>query len=832
MTWLAPCVQIAAMADERAPVDLASKVRSIFERNCLKCHGPEKQRGGLRLDVRESVLAGGDSGEPAVVPGKVESSGLLDRVSSDKADRRMPPKGERLSVDELSLLRRWVASGASWPTEAKSGATNAGRSEMVVTEADRDHWSFRQLRPVSPPGTTSAGAVSNPIDAFLNHARKEKNLTPAPEADRQTLIRRVTFDLIGLPPDFDDVTAFVGDRRPDAYERVVDRLLASPHCGERWGRHWLDLARYADSDGYESDLDRKTAYRYRDFVIHALNDDMPFEQFVRWQIAGDELEPGNPRALAATGFCTAAPSQETTPADTEENKEKIRYDELDNILSTTSSAFLGLTVGCARCHDHKFDPIPTRDYYSMLAAFTTAEREDAPLSRPHRDLERWLRAERRLYREDRMRALHLSDDEKFWLRQPEHFFVPVQIELYKKYGKTLEATDERLLKWMMPKQRNTWQTLKSRLPEASGMVDRGIVLLDTAATPNQSFLLGRGSVTNKKSVVTLGFLQVLTGSASANDFHARAKNRIWRDSKLEHGDDGSQGTTYQRAALAEWLTDVEQGAGGLLARVAVNRMWQHHFGEGLTRTPDDFGTQGDRPAHPDLLDWLAGELVGGGWRLKPVHRRILTSAAYRQATAHDPAKAAIDQENRFLWHRRPVRLEAEAIRDAMLAASGRLSRQVYGPSFRPIIPPEAIATRSKDAYPADIRDGPANWRRSVYAFIKRSVTNPFVEVFDSPDSTSACGRRNSTAVPTQNLLLLNNPFVRARARDLAERVSREAGADTDRRVRRAYELALSRRPSLDEEKTAREFLAKEGDQEIMTDFCHVLFTLNEFLYVD
>ncbi len=832
MTWLAVCVQNAAMADEPASVDFASRIRPIFERNCFKCHGPEKQRGGLRLDVRESVLVGGDSGEPAVVPGKVESSALLERVSSDKDDRRMPPKGTRLSVDEVSLLRRWVAAGASWPAEAKGGAVTRGRAAMVVTAADRDHWSFRPLRPIGPPRTRDAGAVSNPVDDFLNTARKAKNLTPAPEADRPTLIRRVTFDLIGLPPDFDDVTAFAGDRRPDAYERVVDRLLASPQYGERWGRHWLDLARYADSDGYESDLDRKTAYRYRDFVIHALNDDMPFDQFVRWQIAGDELEPGNPRALAATGFCTAAPCQETTPADLEENKEKIRYDELDNMLSTTSSAFLGLTLGCARCHDHKFDPIPTRDYYSMLAAFTTAGREDAPLSRPHRDLERWLRAQHRLYREDRMTALKLSDEEKFWLRQPEHFFVPVQIELYKRFGKTLEATDERLLEWMRPEQRKTWETLKSRLPKVKGEADRGIVLLDTAATPNQSFLLGRGSVMNKTSVVTLGFLQVLTDSPSADDFRARAQNRIGRKSTAEDADDGAPGTTYQRAALAEWLTDVEQGAGGLLARVAVNRIWHHHFGEGLTRTPDDFGTQGEKPVHPELLDWLARELVQGGWRLKPLHRRIVTSAAYRQATAYDPAKAAIDPENRFLWHRRPVRLEAEAIRDAMLAASGRLSPQVYGPSFRPLIPAEAIATRSKDAYPADIRDGPANWRRSVYAFIKRSVTNPFVEVFDSPDSTAACGRRNTTAVPTQNLLLLNDPFVRARARDLAERVSREAGADMDCRVRRAYELALSRNPRLDEEKSAREFLAKEGDQASLTDLCHVLFTLNEFLYVD
>ena len=441
MTWLASCLESAAMANEPTPVDFASKIRPIFERSCLKCHGPEKQRGGLRLDVRASVVAGGDSGEAAIVPGKVESSALLERVSSDEDDRRMPPEGKRLSADEVSLLRRWVAEGASWPMEAEGAAAKAGDSEMVVTGADRDHWSFRPIRRITPLRDPMSGAGSNPIDDFLNAARRAKNLTPGHLADRPTLIRRLTFDLLGLPPTPEEVSAFVAEEKPDAYERLVDRLLASPRYGERWGRHWLDLARYADSDGYESDVDRKTAYHYRDFVLRALNDDMPFDQFVRWQIAGDEFEPDNPRAVAATGFCTAAPSQETTPADTEENKEKIRYDELDNIVSTVGSAFLGLTLGCARCHDHKFDPIPTRDYYSLLSAFTTAGREDAPLSRPHRDLERWLRGQRELYREDRMTALNLSDQEKFWLRQPEHFFVPVQTELYKKYGKTLEATD-------------------------------------------------------------------------------------------------------------------------------------------------------------------------------------------------------------------------------------------------------------------------------------------------------------------------------------------------------------------------------------------------------
>ena len=819
---------IGAFEDPPSGIDYTSKIGPIFERACLKCHGPEKQRGGLRLDRRDSILAGGDSGQPAIVPGKVDESALLDRVSSAEEDQRMPPNGERLSVQEVASLRQWVKEGAPWPAAIQAGNNSTDRAEMVVTETDRDHWSFRPLLAVTVPDPVTR-QNAYPIDDLLNVARRARKLTATTEADRTTLIRRLSFDLVGLPPPFEEVEAFVGDISPDAYERVVDRLLASPHYGERWGRHWLDLARYADSDGYENDLDRKTAYHYRDFVIRALNDDMPFDQFVRWQIAGDEFDPNNPSAVAATGFCTSAPSQETTPSDTEENKAKIRYDELDNMLATTGSALLGLTVGCARCHDHKFDPIPTRDYYAMLSAFTTSKRENASLSKPRRDLERWLREQRRLHREDKMNELKLSDDEKFWLRQPEHFFVPIQIELYKKYGKTLDVTDDAFAAWLKPDQRTTWEGLKARVLEEKVADSRGIVLLDDSSTLRESFVLGRGSVSNKKAAVQLGFLQVLTRTANADDFVAKARSRIVPG---EGQDLPALGTTYQRAALAEWLTDFDHGAGALLARVAVNRLWQHHFGEGLSRTPDDFGTTGEKPTHPELLDWLAGELIQGGWRLKPLHRRILLSAAYRQATTHDEAKAAIDPENRLIWHRRPLRLESEAIRDAMLAASGRLVPEVCGPSFRPPIPAEAIATRSKDAYPTDIRDGPDTWRRSVYAFIKRSVPNPFVEVFDAPESTATCGRRNTTAVPTQNLLLLNDPFVRARAHDFAERIAKESGDNLDRRIQRAYELALSRSPKDDERKSARAFLSENAGHELLADFCHVLFTLNEFIYVD
>ena len=751
-------------------------------------------------------MAGGDSGEPAIIPGEIHASTILKRIESNDPAERMPLRGDPLKPDEIGLLKRWIVEGAPWPEGGPiAPATRTQSTEMVVTEADRTHWSFRPLQTLTPPAVNHRDWIRNGIDRFVLARLEAKGLKPAREADRRTIIRRLTFDLAGLPPTPERVEAFLRDEAPDADERLVDRLVASPEHGERFARRWLDVARYADSDGYEGDLDRRHAYRYRDFVIRAFNSDMPFDQFIRWQLAGDQYRPDDPAALDATGFCTAAPSQETTPADTDENKAKIRYDELDNMLSTTGSGLLGLTIGCARCHDHKFDPIPTRDYYRMLAAFSSSTRREAPISRPHRDLELWIQDRRRLYREDAMRRLGLSEEEKFWLRQPEHFFIPVQIELYKKYGKRLDSTPEALRAWLSESDRAAWKALESAAADAKARgadsTAKGLILIDRGSVPEPSFLLGRGSVTSKKDAVTLGFLQVLSRGITPESYRARAIARAHPAGLSRHSyrlgvEDAMAvlGTTYQRAAMAEWLTDLDGGAGSLVARVIVNRLWQYHFGEGLVRTPDDFGRTGDAPLHRELLDWLAGELIRNEWRLKPIHRLIVTSATYRQGMDPDTRHRLQDPDARLLSRRRPVRLEAEAIRDAMLAASGRLNRAMYGPAFRPRIPAEAISTRSKDAYPTNIPEGPGLWRRSVYAFVKRSVVNPFAETFDAPDSTATCGRRNTTTVPTQNLALMNDPFVRGCARALARRAEADAGNSAAQRVRRAYALALGRSP--------------------------------------
>ncbi len=605
-------------------------------------------------------------------------------------------------------------------------------------------WSFQPLKRVAPPAVKDIAWCINPIDRFIRSKQESVGLKPNPTADRSTLIRRLTFDLTGLPPTPSEIDTYLNDKTPDAYTSLVDRLLASPHYGERWARHWLDLARYADSNGFEPDQDRTNFYPYRDFVIRAFNQDLPFNTFVQWQLAGDEAAPENPDALAATGFLAAGPHSIFTLANegTPREREQMRYDELDDILSTTGSAFLGLTVGCARCHDHKYDPIPQRDYYRMLAAFTTTKQYEPtlPLSAPQ----------------------------------------PTDSTGQQKPQTTLAVTD-------------------------------------TGSEPATSYLLGRGDPERKIETVTVGFLSALNGNVP----------NIRRPSGAH--------TTFQRTALADWMTDPDRGAGALVARVIVNRLWQHHFGEGLVRTPSDFGKMGERPSHPELLDYLATELIRNGWHLKPIQRFILTSATYRQSVAYDAARARLDPENRLLWRRRPLRLEAEALRDAILATSGHLDTTLYGPAIKPAVPAEAMAGRNKDDKIARPKtDGPEQWRRTLYLFVKRSIPTPLLETLDTPTPSASCGRRSVSTVPTQALALLNDGFIRNQATLFAQRVAGTPTADNSpaAQIERAYRLALGRPPRPDELRAATAFLNREGNERGMVNLCQILFTLNEFTYID
>jgi hypothetical protein len=781
-------------------------VRQILSQRCYSCHASAKAMGGVRFDRKAGAFGRGSSGSPTIVPGDPGASEIMRRIRETDPAKRMPLGQKPLSEQEIAALETWIRNGAQWQKDDEVGS--------------QQHWAYRPLRNTPPPAKSTW--ARNPIDAFILAAMQGKGLSPSQPSSRQVLIRRLAFDLTGLPPDPDEVDRFVKNPSPRAEEELIDKLLANPQFGERWSRHWLDSARYADSEGYENDLDRPQAYRYRDFVIQALNEDMPFDQFVRWQIAGDEYAPENPRALIATGFLTSGPRVIISGVDSKENKERMLYDELDDIVSTTSQAMLGMTVGCARCHDHKYDPIPARDYYRLAAIFRNIDRDQKPLSPAHWMYDRWLKRKQAQLREEKMQALNIPEDDRDLLRYPLRSNNSGQKAAYRDWEPKLKVSEEEFSEWLGEQGRAERAKLQRAVSEAEARLgsapEKATFFVDSSSAPAPSYLLSRGEVTRKQEPVQFGFLSVMLRDKSPEDYRNRA---------ARPGSD----TTFRRAALAEWMLDTQHGAGALLARVIVNRLWYHHFGQGLVRTPDDFGLQGELPTHPELLDWLAAELIRGGWHLKPIHKLIVSTATYAQSHEYDQRRSGLDPENRMLWTRRPLRLEGEILRDSILAVSGSLDRQMYGPPVRPFIPKEAIATRTLNPWP-DVKDGPESWRRSIYLFSKRSIRIPMLETFDAPDPSTTCGRRLTTTLPTQALTLLNDGFVRNQARRFAERVIEKAGPEGKAEVRAAYRLALSRNPSAHEIESGQEFLRKGDQKEMLVDLCHVLFTLNEFAYVD
>src|SRR5437867_1479742 len=870
--------------------DFSRDVRPLLEQHCFKCHGPEKQKGGLRFDTKEGAFTAGESGEKAIVPGRASQSRLIKLVSSKEDAERMPSKGEPLSAAQIDLLKRWIDAGAAWPETTAAGGVVA-RSEMVVTDDDRRHWSYLPLQRPPLPAVKNGSAVRTPVDRFILARLEAQKLALSPQADARKLARRLYFDLIGLPPAPEQVDSFQREFAGNAQSAVaslVDQLLASPHYGERWARHWLDVARYADSDGQESDADRPTAHHYRDFVIRSLNDDLAFDTFVRWQLAGDELDPDNPQAVAATGFIAAGTHAELPDNLMEEERIRTRFNELDDMIATTGSAMLGLTLGCARCHDHKYDPVPRRDYYRLLSAFNGGDRAQVPLApleevRRHREAEAkwkeefetakkrfddWLKEARKPHetaaRQAKIDALKVSDEEKTLLKNDANG-APA-IELAKKFSKELKVEDKDYWQFLSDEERAEWDAREKALqvveagkpkplPTALGFADFG-------ARPRETFLLARGDFRAKSEPVELGFLTALTRGKTPEDYWSVARAESRRSD-----------STQQRRALAEWMTDLEHGAGALVARVIVNRVWQHHFGQGLVRTVNDFGARCDPPTHPELLEWLAHEFVRNGWRLKPLQRLIMTSAVYlqdctvavsRQSAAisrqprdssagAQPAAlsrdaATIDPETRLLWRRRPQRIESEILRDSMLAVSATLNTRMFGPAVKSPIAPEAIQARNlTDPYPKDQTDTPATRRRSIYLFHKRVVQHPLMQAFDGPDAQASCGRRETTTVAPQALALLNDTFVRARAKDFAQRVGSEAGAEPEAQVRLAWRLALGRDPSSDELDSGTAFIRAQIRQRsnrdpsmpetdtqrlALADLCQAIFALDEFIYVD
>lgn len=821
-----------------AQVDFARDIRPILSSHCWKCHGIKTQMSGLRLDSREAALRGGVSGVSAVVPGDPASSVLLARVTHPQPSERMPPAEAPLSERQVAMIRRWIEGGAHWPNESGPGLQSS-------EEQSSQHWAFRRLRDVPLPEVSDRTWIQTPVDRFVLARLESKGVAPNGGAPRSKLIRRLHFDLIGLPPTADQVDGFVHDQAPGAYERLVDSLLEDRHFGERWARHWLDVARYADSAGYEEDRPRPDAYHYRDFLIRAFNADMPFDEFLKLQLAGDLLEPNDPQTVAATGFLTAGPD---VRPDFVNFRKKDRFDELDDIISTIGTAMLGLTLGCARCHDHKYDPIPTADYYRLLAFFDQTERYGHPASpsegaqyyellaefesrfEPAKSqLDKWVKARTEPIRLERISGLDIPEREKELLRAPEDKANALQASLLVQFSEELKVTDEQLRESVNEEDRAEWDSMSSKLEaiEASKPSDIARVLGIREGEPRETRILVRGDPDQEADRVEPQVLGSLTC------------------------DSGRQQGSRSRTDLAAWMTDVDCGAGALVARVIVNRLWQHHLGRGLVGTPGDFGARGDSPSHPDLLEWLSAELVRADWRLKPIHRLIVQSATYRQSGTWDESRAGIDSGNHLLWRREAIRLEAEAIRDAILAVSGTLNRTSFGPSVKPRIPTEAIynPVESYDQWPEDVLEGPSTWRRSLYVFTKRANLFPFLELFGAPRALGSCARREVSMGPIQALAFMNDEFVREQSRYFAERVLLESAAQTEARIRTAYHLSLGRFPATEELARALSFLEAQtaqytddlGEQaashsqhkmRALVDFCQSLFTSNEFLYVD
>jgi mono/diheme cytochrome c family protein len=754
----------AADPDAAAVAFFEKQVRPLLAEHCHGCHSAKanKARGGLTLDGRDAILKGGESG-PAVVPGKPEQSLLVAAVRATKGDLRMPPKG-KLRPAQVAALEKWVRDGAPYP----AGATAAAALDPTSPEA-RQFWSFRPLRQQTLPPVRGAKWPRRRIDSFLLAAMEQRKLAPSAEADRRGLIRRASFDLTGLPPTPAEVDSFVRDARPDAYARLIDRLLDSPHYGERWARDWLDLARYCDVP--ESWLaPRGQGWPYRDWVVKALNADLPYHQFVLRQLAADLLPGLDPKERAALGFLGGSPDYwKELQLDVEVIK-SIVADEWEEKIDAVCGTFLGLTVSCARCHDHKFDPISQKDYYALAGVVAGTRQIDLPLL-PDAEAAALRKAEAEVQAlEAQIKALKA--------KKPAPADAQSKLEELAAHIKRLEGTPG-----------------YGDVP-VRGVADGHVSVVSRG--PNKTRLeyedgVGhdiamhvRGNPSRPGPVVPRRFLTVLSGKESKP--FTRGSGRL---------------------ELAKAI--VTDGA-PLAARVAVNRVWKHHFGRGLVDTPSDFGRQGERPSHPELLDDLAARFVENGWSLKWLHREVMLSATYRQASKPDASKQALDPDNRWLWRMNRRRLEVEPWRDAMLAANGTLRAELGGP-------------------PLELTDA-NNRRRTLYGVVRRRDLTDLLRLHDFPDPLMSSAGRIPTTTPLQQLFALNGPLLRREAALLAKRLEADEPAGGAARVRRAYDLLFNRAPTDKELRLALAYLGEKPDAGDWGRYAHVLLGSNEFLFID
>ncbi len=756
-------------------------IQPQLENNCKACHNDQTASSGLSVESRAALLAGGNRG-PAIHPGRPQESLLLQALRH-QGSLKMPPAG-KLHDEAIAAFAHWVDLGAPW------GESRPPDVPRTVSE----HWAFQPIRRSPEPEVRNTALVRNGIDRFILARLEKEGLQPSSEADGTTLIRRLSLDLLGLPPSPAEVAEFLGDTRPDAYERVVDRLLESPHYGERWARHWLDLARYADSNGYNIDGPRDI-WLYRDWVINALNQDLPFDQFVIEQIAGDLLPDANEQQIIATGF------HRNTLLNLEGGVdfEQYRVEAVVDRVSTTGSALLGLTLGCARCHDHKYDPISQREFYQLYAFFNNIDE----LSGEHGEEKRKTAHEpllelgtpEQLARREAFRSQYTLLEKE--LQKYEKTLLPGLAEwertLTEKEREQLEPEIEEILA-ISRQERNDFQ--KKAIEKAFKATDLGYTTREAGleALEKVEPRIPRSMVMRELSAPREAYIHL------GGDFLRRGV-RVYPvvPSVLPPL---PPKRNPNRLDLARWLVDPQNP---LTPRVIVNRIWQRYFGKGLVETENDFGTQGSPPTHPELLDWLASELVAQGWSLKAMHRLIVTSAAYRQSSQGRRELAAVDPRNRLLGRQNRLRLEAETVRDAGLSVSGLLTPTVGGPSVFPPQPKGAGRVTQVDRK-WTAATGPERYRRGMYTHFWRSSPHPGLMVFDAPDSTTSCSRRNRSNTPLQALTLLNDEAFYEFAQGLAARVLREGPSDRSERIAYAFRIGLGRPPKPKEQKRLENFL--------------------------
>lgn len=816
----------AVMAEEPATSEADKKFFSdqvvpLLESHCLRCHGEDanKVRGGLNMTARAAVLAGGDTG-PTVDLKSPEKSLLLTAIYYKDEAYQMPPKGKLPDAD-IETLEQWVKRGLPW--DEKALESTAGEQEVAHAGADKSYWAFQPVKKPTVPEVRNAKWARNPIDHFVLAKLEEKQLSPVGEADRVTLVRRVYYDLTGLPPTPEQVDRFVNDPDADPLPKLVDELLESPAYGEKWGRHWLDLVRYAESNGYERDGEKPFAWKYRDYVIRSFQNDKPYDLFLREQLAGDEMPGHNPEAVIATGYYRLG-VWDDEPAD----RAQALFDGYDDIITVTGQVMLGLTLNCARCHEHKGDGFPQTDYYKFLAFFRDIRPhtyDRGPRSASFTDISP--PEVRRQYESAlalRQEKLDLLNKTIIGIENAGIRKMPAPDQRASE-GRDRPRVLRQLPKFLSRSQNREYQRLvaerqaieKERLPE----LELALSVNNNEINPPPVKLLIRGNPHAEGPVVNVGFPEVF----DLPDPRVRPRQK----------------SSGRRTALARWITSPDNP---LTARVMVNRVWQYHFGQGLVPTPNDFGKLGEPPTHPELLDWLAREFTqpnaeaGEPWTIKRVHKLIMLSSTYRLASTNHTANAEIDPGNNLYWRFNPRRLNAEEVRDSILTVSGSLIDQQFGPSVFPKLPREVLAGQSRPGEGWRTSPGEQANRRSIYVFVKRSLQVPVLLAHDQADSDSSCPVRYTTTVPTQALGMLNGEFTHEQAKKLAERLSQAKPGNPQEQVALGIRLTTGREPTEKEVTKDVEFIEEMQNrhgldaQTALARYALLLLNTNEFVYLD